>query len=198
MNRATIVYILVVGLCAAGVWGILRAGRDLAAPPDIGGAWLLEPAVEGAPREDLPGERLWVEQSGQYFQFRFGRPGGGGQVLDLKATEWPEPGATGQTRYVLTGSGWDVSARLSEKRRSMRVRMVGPAPAVFIARRSPEDVEIAPSPPPEPFEPLPPDTHHVPPATQPAPPATQPAAPDTRPATQETEPALPPSTRPDP
>jgi hypothetical protein len=189
VNRATIVYILVVGLCAAGVWGILRAGRDLAAPPDIGGAWLLEPAVEGAPRDDLPGERLWVEQSGQYFQFRFGRPGGGGQVLNLKATEWPEPGAPGQTRFALTGDEWDVSARLSQKRRSMRVRMVGPTPAVFIARRSAEDVEIAPTPPPEPFEPAPPET-------QPAP-GTQPATPDTQPATPETRPAPTSSTQPD-
>ena len=189
MNRATTVYILVVGLCAAGLWVILRAGRDMAPPPDIGGAWLLEPAVAGGPTAELPGERLWVEQSGRYFQFRFGRPGGGGQVLDLKATEWPEPGAAGQARFLLTGDGWDVSARLSERRRSMRVRMIGPTPVAFIARRSAEDVEVAPTPPPEPVEPAPPDT-------QPAPPDTQPAAPVTQPALPETQLTSPPSTGP--
>ena len=175
MSRATLVYILVIGLCAVGLWGIIRAGQGMAAPPDIGGAWLLEPAVAGAPAGELPGERLWVEQSGQYFQFRFGRPGGGGQVLNLKATEWPEPGTPGQGRFTLTGNGWDVLAALSERRRSMRVRMIGPTPLAFIARRSAEDVEIAPTPPPEPVEPPPPDTQpETRPTTQPG--TTQPTA----------------------
>jgi hypothetical protein len=187
MNRATTVYILVVGLCAAGLWGIIRAGHGMAAPPDIGGAWLLEPAVAGASPAELPGERMWVEQSGRYFQFRFGRPGGGGQVLDLKATEWPEPGDPGQTRFLLTGGGWDVTALLSGKRRSMRVRMIGPTPVAFIARRSPQDLEIAPTPPPEPHEPAPPDTQPATPDTQPAP-LTQPALPETQPVSPSTRP----------
>jgi hypothetical protein len=195
VNRATQVYILVVGLCALGVWAILRAGRRLEAPPEIGGAWLIEPAEAGASAADLPGERMWVEQSGLYFQFRFARPGGGGRVLDLKATEWPASGATGATRYLLTGEGWEVSARLSEQRRSMRVRMTGPEPAVFVARRSGEDIEVAPAPPPRPVEPPPPDTHHAAPDTRPTAPDTRPAAPETRP-TSETEPASRPSTGP--
>ena len=180
MNRATKVYILVVGLCALGLWGILRAGRHLEAPPDIGGAWLIErpdAGMSGASGTDLPGERMWVEQSGLFFQFRFARHGGGGHVLDLKATEWPASGATGATQYLLTGHGWEVSARLSEQRRSMRVRMTGPEPALFIARRAGEQVEVTPAPPAKPFEPLPPDTHTAAPATQPASrPSTGPAS----------------------
>src|SRR5205814_3993715 len=67
VNRSTIVYILMIGVFALGLWGILAAGSHLTAREDLSGDWSLTP---------LPGtsgdmQSLRVLQSGRFVKLIF-------------------------------------------------------------------------------------------------------------------------------
>jgi hypothetical protein len=74
--RSLLLYLLLVGIPAAGVAGILRAGAGLEAPASVGGQWTLDVAPSAAdPRcEPAPGT-LTISQSGVHLDAAL-RPGG--------------------------------------------------------------------------------------------------------------------------
>jgi hypothetical protein len=63
MNRTTLGYFLMAVFSAGILWGILRIGSGLKAPPDWSGEWETVSA-DGTPR------RVTIQQSGVYFHIR--------------------------------------------------------------------------------------------------------------------------------
>src|SRR5262245_10606476 len=43
MNRATLIYVVMIAVFGAGLVAILRLGRGLSVPPDLAGKWQCEP-----------------------------------------------------------------------------------------------------------------------------------------------------------
>jgi K+:H+ antiporter len=68
MNRATVVYFSMIGICAAGLWIVLEIGADRRAPVDLNGEWVLE-LHEATDVE--PASRLAIEQSGLFLRLSF-------------------------------------------------------------------------------------------------------------------------------
>jgi len=67
-RRATLAYIAMVPLLVAGLWTILRIGRNLRPPHDLSGQWLVR-SVEASPdSEPLP---MQVSQSGRFLSVEF-------------------------------------------------------------------------------------------------------------------------------
>src|SRR5439155_11567980 len=99
MNRATAVYVAMLAVCAVGLWGILRVGGRLRAPPSLAGVWDIDPIDPSAARL---GGSMTVEQSGRFVQVRFAS----GRALDLKLADEPDGTVT------LTGGGWHWSGPL--------------------------------------------------------------------------------------
>ena len=73
MSRATVVYILLVLACIAGVIVIIKRGTALTAPPDLSGDWHILGDAAGSDSSGL-GRTMHVEQSGQFVRLRFDRP----------------------------------------------------------------------------------------------------------------------------
>ena len=65
--KSLLLYLVLVGLPLAGLFGILRLGSRLEAPPAIGGAW----AVTAAPGAALP-DSLHLSQSGVHLSVTAG------------------------------------------------------------------------------------------------------------------------------
>ena len=110
MNRATIVYVVVVAACAAGLWGVIAAGGNLTAPEDFAGKWTLSsttPAGPGIPMAPY-GPCMNVDQSGKFFQIVFDN----GPRLNLTMSEpgevLPVPGQQIE-RIELTSAGWLIN-----------------------------------------------------------------------------------------
>jgi hypothetical protein len=127
MNRATLVYILMLIGCGGGLWGILRAGAPLRAPLDLAGTWDVLPGGTGG---DL-GPTMTVEQSGRYVVVRFAA----GPALELEVERQQRPAAPGGPSMVqLAGDGTTLKAILSDGGRTMAGEMTGPRAAAFTAR----------------------------------------------------------------
>ena len=138
-SRATLVYVIMLVACVGGLWGILRVGSGLRAPPDLSGTWEIAPADAAVPVAADFGRTMTVDQSGRYLQVRFA----GGLAADLR---FDEPSAdASQTEVVrLTGPHWRMTARRQEAG-ALAVRLDGPQSAEFLARR-PSDSSAAPAP----------------------------------------------------
>jgi hypothetical protein len=107
--RTMVLYVGLVGVPLAGLVGVLRAGVGLAAPPAIGGAWVVEVGA-------CPGlERLEIDQSGRFLRARAGGAASDAQLdgaritATLRPAEGPCAGQTialhGRfTEDVLTGT----------------------------------------------------------------------------------------------
>jgi hypothetical protein len=116
VNRSTIVYVLMVGVFAAGLWLILGPGAALLPPPppDMAGDWELTP---------LPGtagdiQTLRVEQSGRFFKLTFHYPIG--PSLQMKLIE------QSPTNLVrLSGSEGQITFSASEDAERWRLAAVG-------------------------------------------------------------------------
>ncbi|HEX2202804.1 MAG TPA: hypothetical protein VHG91_05890 [Longimicrobium sp.] len=65
--KSFLLYLVLVGLPLAGLFGILHLGNRLQAPPAVGGAW----AVAAAPRAALP-DSLHLSQSGVHLSVAAG------------------------------------------------------------------------------------------------------------------------------
>ena len=66
-GRSVLLYGAMVGIPLALLLGVLGVGRDLAAPPSLGGAWRVE---SGATCGLSQGERFDIVQSGQFVVIR--------------------------------------------------------------------------------------------------------------------------------
>src|SRR5579862_6805732 len=96
MSRASLVYVVLVAVLVAGLWGVLRVGSGFKAPHDLSGDYKLEPPT--------PFPSLRIEQSGKYVRIAFG---GSGPQLDLK---WQgEEGAGDSTVTNLASGDWKVA-----------------------------------------------------------------------------------------
>jgi hypothetical protein len=96
-------YIALVVLPLAGLAGILRVGRSLAAPPSVDGVWSLQ--LDAAQLETLPcgknlaatpDKAITISQSGRSFTLNFAnepKVGGSGVIVDgmLHASFTPSP-----------------------------------------------------------------------------------------------------------
>ncbi|HKQ49422.1 MAG TPA: cation:proton antiporter [Phycisphaerae bacterium] len=68
MNRATVVYFSMIGICAVGLWVVLEIGADRRAPIDLNGEWVLEWEESAG---NAPAVRLAIEQSGLFLRLSF-------------------------------------------------------------------------------------------------------------------------------
>lgn len=90
--RALLLYVGLVGLPLVGLFGVLRAGVGLEAPPAIAGEWVLEP---GAAATCAGTDRIAIEQSGRFLLVRGAAPAtearldGGRLAATLRAPEGP-------------------------------------------------------------------------------------------------------------
>ncbi len=66
MSRATVVYLAMIAVLIAGLWGVLAIGATLSAPESLDGRWV---AIDPASVSTWHG--LTVEQSGRYFELAF-------------------------------------------------------------------------------------------------------------------------------
>lgn len=81
MNRATVVYIFMIVVGAAGLWAVLQAGVDRRAPVDLNGEWSLR-AIESSPKGGPVAQRWMIEQSGCFVRLSFD----GGPFEDYRLT----------------------------------------------------------------------------------------------------------------
>src|SRR4051812_18276309 len=98
MNKATAIYVIVLLLSAAGLWLILRAGSNLHAPTDLSGSW--EIGGEDPGTLEALGEKVSIEQSGQFFQLSFER----GLTVDLRLMDETSGG------LLFAGPKWQLNA----------------------------------------------------------------------------------------
>jgi hypothetical protein len=68
MRRASLVYIFMFLVLIVGLWVILARGAKLQAPADFAGRWELIPIDDS----DATPQSMYVDQSGRYFELRFG------------------------------------------------------------------------------------------------------------------------------
>ena len=130
MSRATLVYIAVILVSAAGLWAIVRAGQGLRAPTDLSGVWVVggeEPAVP----EHL-GETVAIEQSGRFVQLTFAR----GLRVDVKLNDaHHEPAAGENLDLVFEGPRWKLSAFGADADGPLIFRLSGPEKHTFTVTR---------------------------------------------------------------
>jgi Kef-type K+ transport system membrane component KefB/nucleotide-binding universal stress UspA family protein len=70
MNRAAVVYLVSIGICAAGLWAVLELGGGRRAPVDLNGEWSLS-AIEPTPNNGAPRRQVTIEQSGRFVRLSF-------------------------------------------------------------------------------------------------------------------------------
>lgn len=130
MSRPTLVYIIMLAVCAGGVYAIMRVGANLHATPDLTGTWEVADAAKAA--ADAAGPTLSVEQSGRFVQIQFSD----GLHLDLKAASPTPPDGEGTRTVYLAGGEWTFVARFIDGDLSRAFfRLNGPREATFSARR---------------------------------------------------------------
>ena len=127
MNRAAVVYLVMIVVLVGGLWGVLGVGGRLVAPDDLNGRWR---AVEGG--HGRPG--VTVEQSGRYFELAVdGLPRFGATLVDRAA----------DGRLRLARGRWRVTVDRPDATRARTFHVDGPATAVVTARRAaPTDPEL--------------------------------------------------------
>jgi hypothetical protein len=131
MSRATIVYIVMLLACVAGVWAILRAGSRLEAPTQLSGAWSIV-AEDPALIEQL-GSTLTLEQSGRFVQITFQR----GLSVDVKLVDGarPDPDAGRLLDMRFEGPTWKLSALGPGAGGPLIFRLTGPENHQFTVTR---------------------------------------------------------------
>jgi hypothetical protein len=128
MHRATIVYIVMIAACTAGLWVCLSVGNDLVAPEDLAGKWTLAsgsaagPAIPMAPY----GPGMTIDQSGRFFQVAFDN----GPRLNLQLNEpgevMPVPGQQVE-RLELACPRWNLRAWGKPGGDDWTIWLVGPS-----------------------------------------------------------------------
>jgi hypothetical protein len=141
VNRAAVVYLVMVLVLVGGLWAVLAIGAGLEPPQDLAGKWQLS---AGTPPNGLPnslsawGPEMQIEQSGRFFQIFTEH----GPKLDLKLTE--DDGkrvVLDGTRYKLTFSG----PNQDEKRLLVEGPQGGDWTARRVTRKYPSDVQPRPT-----------------------------------------------------
>jgi hypothetical protein len=142
LNRASIVYGLMILLSASGVWAVLSLGQNLTAPEDLAGKWTLESRLVST---RPGGGEMTVEQSGKFFQISFDK----GPKLNLILEEQSaSSSATGPTERVALSNGpWHLSFQGPRGGDEMQVSLTGPQlsqcgvwTAKRVVRKFPPDV----------------------------------------------------------
>jgi hypothetical protein len=130
MHRATVVYVVMIVACAAGLWAVLSIGGRLRAPEDLAGKWTLSPGfIASGPAMPIApyGPGMTVDQSGRFFQISFEN----GPRLDLKLDDENEMNLLGKQafRVALIAPSWHITGWGQANGDDMIVRLVGPTPA---------------------------------------------------------------------
>ncbi len=129
MSRATVVYIIMLLACAAGVWLILRAGNRLKPPPDLNGTWEISRIQKlGSDEPPALGNEMTIEQSGRFVHIRFAS----GLKLDLKASVRDSSEANGSVTIDLSNGQWNLRVRPDASELALLIDR--PTRAAFTAR----------------------------------------------------------------
>ena len=123
MNRATVVYLVMIIAFVAGMWAVMTAGAGLTAPEDLGGRWLgtNPPATNTWPA-------LTVEQSGRYFQLAFDN--GPGDIAVSSQV------SSGDGRLSLARGAWRVTIDGTPGQAVRTFHVDGPTSGTFTGRRA--------------------------------------------------------------
>lgn len=107
--RTTLLYLVLVGLPALGVVGVLRLGERLSAPPSIGGTWQITSSEGCALR---PGAELTFVQSGEHVAATW--PGGIPARGSLRNGQLViAPGASGRIVPGCSGDAVEIAAEVT-------------------------------------------------------------------------------------
>jgi hypothetical protein len=132
MNRATLVYILMLVFGVGGLWLILGAGSRLRAPTDLSGVW----GVGGEDPTVLQalGETVTIEQSGRFVRLKFAK----GLLIDLKLTEesLPDEDAGQLLDMIFEGPQWKLAALGEGAGGPLLFKLVGPEKHTFTVTRN--------------------------------------------------------------
>jgi hypothetical protein len=135
MSRATLLYIIMLAVCAAGLWVILGFGANLTPPVDLSGQWDLT-ATDPRTAERL-GETLDVAQSGRFLRLSFERGG----KYDLKITREMRGGAAPPPAHAqifeleAAGKACTLAASGAALNGSVTVAFAGPERYRFVLTR---------------------------------------------------------------
>jgi hypothetical protein len=142
MSRATVVYIVMLVACVAGLWAILGLGGRLRAPTDLSGVWTVGGEDPSVPKQ--LGESVIIEQSGRFVRLNFAN----GLVVDAKmmTDQPPVPEAGKNLDIVFEGPDWKLIAFGSSADGPLIFRLVGRERHTFTATRHADvpDVPEAP------------------------------------------------------
>lgn len=149
MSKPTLVYAAMLAACAGGLWGILRAGSELAAVTDLAGEWRIESGPLGPSRggPERLGDAVVFDQSGRFVRVRFS----GGPMMDLKATTAPMGRlGDGPAKFEFAGGRQRLAATVwrDGQRVAGAFRLDGPEAAEFVAYRAPAGGSVRPTAPP--------------------------------------------------
>lgn len=136
MSRATLLYIVTLVACAAGLWLVLRTGTGLVPPTDLSGVWFV--GGEDPAQPEVLGETLYIEQSGRYVRLNFEQ----GLIIDLTmvSERRPDPGTGDGLDLELKGPLWSLSAHGTGADGPLIFHLEdlkGPVAHRFTARRDP-------------------------------------------------------------
>jgi hypothetical protein len=124
INRASIVYGIMILASIAGVWAVLAVGKGLMPPEDLAGKWSLESRL-GPNRPEIQeaalGPGMTVDQSGKFFQVSFEN----GPKLNLELSNQSNPNAS-ETQVALVGEPWRLTFQGVSGGDDMEVHLVGP------------------------------------------------------------------------
>jgi len=117
INRASVVYVIVLVCMVVGMWLILTFGSVMSAPEDISGDWTLKPLFFGKDRT------LTVSQSGKFVNVRTDS----GSVINLKITKIkPIESPTGEKLLIrLSGEKCDAELEGAAGSDAFRFRLKG-------------------------------------------------------------------------
>jgi hypothetical protein len=139
VNRASIVYGVMIFLSISGVWAVLSIGRRLTAPEDLAGKWSLESRL---PSTGAASGAMTVEQSGRFFQIAFENGPQLHMVLDEETANSSELG----------NGAWHLAFKGADDSDEKVVVLTGPKPsesgvwnARRLVRKFPPDVTNAPA-----------------------------------------------------
>ncbi len=135
MNRAAVVYLVMLVVLVGGLWTVLAIGSSLEAPQDLAGKWQLSPAGP-----DGWGPDMQVEQSGRFFQVFIDH----GPRLDLKrAIETDRRILLTNSMYQVTFTGLALAA--DEKQLLIEGPQGGRWTARRVSRKYPSDLPVRPT-----------------------------------------------------
>ncbi len=121
MSRTTVIYVLVLLACAAGVYAIIDFGSSMTAPTDLTGIW--DVGVDESADKNALGAKMNIEQSGRFVRLNFD----GGLKVDLKLVSQHRPAPPEQALQMsFQGSGWKLTAEGAGAEGPLVFHLVGP------------------------------------------------------------------------